>query len=281
MNSSIFETYFPTDPAKAACSKDITQSVSALLDFHRRTFGGWTMEDGDQGGSQGGSQGDRGGTDSGQGGSQGAQSGTDTAQTGTQGQQQGQQDQTQDLGFPADTPLIEMTPAQQAAYYKHQNRRAEQRASAYHQAVGGKTPEQVAADLAELDRVKRDQMTEQQRAVEDAKREAAEETRRDLGLKSARTVMDLALSHVEATERSELLDTLDLTKVLTDSGEVDTDKVRRLAERIAPAGKAGGSGSRLDFGGGRERGHSRPTSGVAAGAARYAERKGKPASSAT
>lgn len=36
-----------------------------------------------------------------------------------------------DKGFPADTPLSEMTAEQQAAYYKHQNRKAEKQRDQY------------------------------------------------------------------------------------------------------------------------------------------------------
>jgi hypothetical protein len=245
--------------------------IEALLAFHRQNFVGYRMEDtgGSSGGDSGGDQGGSGGTD------QGGSGGTDQGGSGSdQGGSGGS-----DSGFPANTPVAEMTTTQQLAYYKHQNRKAETRAAAYHQAVGGKTPEEVRADAEKWAELERQAMSEQDRKIAETKDQTRQETARTVGASAARTVLELALKSsspdMPTTERDELLDTLDLTKVLKDSGELDADKVQRLAERIAPAGRAGSSTRRPDYGAG-DRGSSRPQqSGVAAGQALFEERRKK------
>lgn len=175
-----------------------------------------------------------------------------------------------DRGFPANTPVAQMTPEQHAAYERHQARKHEGRATEYRTASGGRTPAEVKAALEEYDALKRDTMTERERAVEDAKREARESTAREFGTKSVRTAFELALRNLPEQDRKDFIEDLDLSRFLTDSGDVDTAKVLTRAEKIAPTDKD--QGPRFDFGGGT-RGTTRPESGVAAGAALYAARK--------
>jgi hypothetical protein len=190
-------------------------------------------------------------------------------------------DDPKDLGFPADTHVQDMKPEEQAAYWKHQARRHESRASGYREAVGDRSPEEVRAEMQRLADLEREQMSENDRRIADAKAEGRTEAAKQIGLESAESFLRTLLGDMPTSEKDELVDTLDLTKVLKDSGAVDTDKVTKLAERIAPR-QGRGNGSRLDFGGGRERGSHEPTSGVQAGAERYRATKAeKQATSAT
>lgn len=177
-----------------------------------------------------------------------------------------------DLGFPKDTPVVEMSPVQQAAYYKHQARKHEERATEYRTAAGGKTAAEVKADLDAAAAAAREKMTDQQKAIEDAKSEAQQNAAREYGPKAARTAFEFALSHLAEADRAELIDTLDLTKVITDSGDVDTAKVRSIVEKIAPAGK-GGERRIRDFGAGDRAADK--TTGVASGRSLFEERRGK------
>lgn len=181
-------------------------------------------------------------------------------------------DADKDLGFPKDTPVVEMTAVQQAAYYKHQARKHEERATEYRTAAGGKTAAEVKADLDAAAALAREKMTDQQKAIEDAKTEAQQNAAREYAPKAARTAFEFALSHLTEADRAELIDTLDLTKVITDSGDVDTAKVRSIVEKIAPAGK-GGERRLRDFGAGDRTADK--TTGVASGRSLFEERRGK------
>lgn len=179
-------------------------------------------------------------------------------------------DDAKDRAFPANTPVAEMTAPQQAAYWQHQARKHETRATEYRQAAGGKTAAEVQS---ELDTLRREKMSADERVIDDAKRQTREEVTREYGPRSVRTAFDLLLGDMPEGERNAELELLDLTKFLTDSGAVDTAKVRRAAEKIAPADKGTGSGSRVfDFGAGN-RGGSGSSSGVAAGAELHASRR--------
>lgn len=188
-------------------------------------------------------------------------------------------DPPKDLGFPKDTPVAEMTTEQQVAYYKHQSRKHEERATEYRTAAGGKTAAEVKAGLESADELRRQSLTDQQKAVEDAEKKGREETAREYAPKAARAVFELALKHVEdKDERSEILDAIDVKSVITASGDIDTDKVSRIVARLAPAGKAEERRLR-DFGAGDRK--VGKTSGVAAGRSLFQERHGKKSETTT
>lgn len=153
-------------------------------------------------------------------------------------------------GFPADTPVAEMTVAQQAAYWQHQSKKHEGRAIEYRTAAGGKSAAEVRAEMEVADAARREKLTADERAVEDARRETREATTREYGPKSVRAAFDLLLGDMPKEERDAEIELLDLSKFLNTTGDVDTDKVRRTAQKIAPAGKGTGDGH-FDFGGGR------------------------------
>lgn len=178
-----------------------------------------------------------------------------------------------DLGFPPNTPVAEMTLEQQVAYHKHQFRKHEDRNKKWMEVLGGKTPEEVQADLVAAEKLRQDSMTDAQRQIEEAKKTSRTESAMD----GARVALEFALGHdPEKNDVSSVIDALDMSKLLTDDGRVDTAKVRSLAATIAPSDK--GQGKQHDFGGGSRGGQS--GTGVAAGRSRYQERHGKPADKA-
>lgn len=171
-------------------------------------------------------------------------------------------------GFPENTPVREMTVDQRAAYYEHQSRRHEDRNKELLKITGGKYGDDLRALLDEREKLVDAQRTDSERAVEDAKKATREATLREVGPKSVRTSFDLLLSDMDEQERNDAIDLLDLSKFLTETGEVDTAKVRKFASTItAPADKDKGT-QRQDYGAGR-RGHQ-AKSGVSAGADLYA-----------
>lgn len=165
-----------------------------------------------------------------------------------------------------------MTAAQKDAYNAHMREKNREAAKAWKSVTGERTPEQLAADLKELEELRLGKLSDSERTIEEAKTQARTETVKELGVNGARVALEFALGHdPEKNDVSDLIDTLDLTKVLTDDGAVDTAKVRSLVEKIAPADKGAGAG-RTNYGAGRRT--STASTGVAAGRSRYQERHG-------
>jgi len=168
-----------------------------------------------------------------------------------------------DLGFPKDTPVAEMKPAEQTAYWQHQARKHEDRNKEWQKTHGGKTAAEVQAELTQL---RNATMSESEKALETAKTEG----RREASLAVAPQMFDVALKHVAEDRRKVLIDSLDLAKVIKEDGTVDTDKVTAIAATLAPP--ATGTGT-PDYGQG-PRG-TRTSSGVGAGRDAYAAETGK------
>lgn len=174
-----------------------------------------------------------------------------------------------DKGFPASTPVSEMTPEQQVAYWKDKARIHEGRNTELLGITGGKYGDDLKALLDERETLLDSQRTESEKAVEAARKQAVDEVRRELGPSSVRAAFDLLLGDLPEQERNDQIDMLDLGKFLTQTGEVDTAKVRSFANRIAPADKGQGGSNDPDYGGGR-RNNGSTSAGVAAGRQLYA-----------
>lgn len=229
--------------------------LSKTLERNKALFGGWRMDGGD-GSGDGGSGGDGG--------------------TGGDGGNGGQGGGGSDKGFPANTPVAEMTPAQQAAYGKDRSQTHETRNKDLLKITGGKYGDALKADVDELEKLRQQNQTDSEKAVEEAKKAGRAEGARESGLDAARMAFEFALGHdPEKNDQSTLIDTLDLSKVLTDDGKVDTAKVRTVVAQIAPADKGRGSGKRdADYGGGRREGGDGKT-GIKTGRDLYADRHKK------
>lgn len=175
-----------------------------------------------------------------------------------------------DKGYPTDKPVAEMTAAEQAAYWKDNARKHETRAREYREAAGGKTADEVRSGLKEADELRKSRMSDEEKARETAKVEGA----RTGSLSAVKATLDIALGDMSDEDKASRLELLDLSKFLTESGEVDTAKVRTFAKQNAPK-KDDDDKRRRDFGGG-PRGDTRPKGGIAAVMAdRRAAREGK------
>lgn len=188
-------------------------------------------------------------------------------------------EQGRGLGFPKETPTERMKPEEQAAYWRNQSRTQEKARRTWEQTFAGKKPEEVQAALDEL---ATKNMTEQEQAIEKARKEGIEQGRQAGGSMSteetAMLLLESILEHrVDEGRRKTLLTTVDLSKVAGEDGKVDPVKVRAVADALAPAGTVG-PGNRdqarrtTDLGGGRRGGSQ--GSGVAAGRDLFAERRG-------
>ena len=114
--------------------------------------------------------------------------------------------------FPANTPVAEMTDAQAAAYWKEQSRKHEGRAKDNH---------------AELEKLRRGQLSDQEQAVANARDEGRSEALREASLTIVAAKLEAAGVGVD-----DIAD-LDLSKFLTPDGEVDAAKVSATGERFA------------------------------------------------
>lgn len=237
-------------PAHPALSTDATAWLEQTFARNQRMYGGWSMED------------------------KPADKPEDKPADKPEDKPADKPDDApDDKGFPANTPVAEMTPAQQAAYHQHQSRKHEGRAKDWSQAFPGKTAAEIKAIVDEAEKNRRNTLTLDEKTIEDAKAEARKSALAEFGPKAVQTAFELLLGDMPDTDKAEVIDTLDLSKFLTDDNEVDTAKVRTHVSRINP--DKGPERQRRDYGAG-PRGNSSGSTGVAAGRNRYKERHGKP-----
>lgn len=202
---------------------------------------------GGQGGGQGGNTG---------GGDGGGQGGGDQGGTGGQGgsgsQSRNATDaQGNDLGFPANTPIAEMTDKEQAAYWRNTSRKHE---GNWKTIAGDRPLDEVRKDLDELGEIRKSQQTPADQALS----ERYDQGKAD-GLTAARTETattllrgSLEAAGVPEAELEELLPTINVATFIGDNG-VDTTKIQNFAKRFTPAGRDGQQDRRRDFGGGQRR----------------------------
>ncbi len=130
-------------------------------------------------------------------------------------------------GFPIGVPVADMTPEEQAAYWKDKARKHENRANAY----GGLTPKQVTELQQQLQDLQTAQMSETERAVEAAKQEAADAGRRaavdEWQPKYREARMEaIAGKFLDEEQLSSFMAIVDTTKFIdADSGDIDRDAV--------------------------------------------------------
>jgi len=234
-------SYLPGRYLPGTASIDITApgGIDDLLAFHRATFGDAVMEagaDGEAAGVTGAASGDTAGA---------------AAAT----------------GFPANTPWREMEPEQQVAYWQHQARKHEDRAT---------RAADYDAVVAERDRLRAATLSDAEKAIEDARKESAEAARAEVRAQTLPALVRAefkaaAAGRVPADALATLIAPLDLTKFLTaDGGEVDADKVQQYVAGIAPVG-----GKTWPDMGQARRGDTGKATGVSAGRSLYEDRHAK------
>lgn len=210
--------------------------VQALLDLHRGIFGGYTM-------------------------TAGPAENANTQDPGTNNQEP----VVNEHGFPDKTPVKDMSDAQQAAYWRHQSRKHEDRV---------KSMGDYDALKAERDDLKARHQTADEKALEAAKKEALEAGAASERAKIAPRLVAAEFKsanagRIPADRLSAILDGLDPAKFLTSDGEVDADKVQQYVDGIAPA-----DGKKWpDMGQGRRQ--QQKTAGVEAGRALFDARHAK------
>lgn len=164
--------------------------------------------------------------------------------------------------FPADTAVKDMTLEQQAAYWKHQSRKHEDRVKAF----GSITPEQAAKAAEDIEEARKKGLSDVERAVEEARSKATSEVTAAAAKKEAETALKMALRG-RTIDGSVAFDRPDFVK----DGSADTEAIIEWVEANSQA--AGGGRRHVDIGQGKR--ESLIVSGRESGRAEAEKRFGK------
>ena len=202
----------------------------------------------------------------------GAKGGDDKQQK----QEENKDDKSKDSerGYPANTPVKDMTLEQQNAYHAFHARKHEERVKAY----GDVTPEQLADIIKERDELKTKVQTDDEKAIEAAKAEGAAPFKAALAEERVKNALERALVG-RTVEPSKLLE-LDRSKFVKDD-KADTDAIAAwVEENTSEATAGGGAGGKkaVDLGQGK-RGTATPEKGVSAGRDLFASTRKTPTKS--
>jgi len=140
-------------------------------------------------------------------------------------------------GFPENTPVVEMTSEQQAAYWKFQSRKHE---NAF-KSLGVKDPaelERLRQADQELERIRAEQQTDTERAVSEAEKRGRTEAAQQFGQELVKAKFEAAAAG-RVPNIAELVEDLNLTKFLGADGKPDADAITAAVNRFAPAPPAG------------------------------------------
>ncbi len=130
---------------------------------------------------------------------------------------------------PKPKPPSEMTPEERAEFEEKAKRRAQDKLKAFN----GKTPEDVVKLEQELERLRKEKLSEQERAVEEARAEARTAALAEANSQTVETSLRIALRGRTA-DAAALLD-LDRSTFVAD-GRVDADAITKwVEEHSAPA----------------------------------------------
>lgn len=148
--------------------------------------------------------------------------------------------QAADRGFPENTPIASMTDAERANYYKFQNRQTDNKLSAFN----GVTPEQVSQMAADLEAMRTEKLSADEKAIKAATDKAAAEARAaaeaELRPKLDQAeVRSIAAQFLTGDQLSAFIATVNPASFYGDNGGIDTEKVVGHLTALFGGGKAG------------------------------------------
>ena len=138
--------------------------------------------------------------------------------------------------LPEATPIADMKPEHQAAYWKHQSRKHGDTA---------KARADYEAIKAERDQLKASTQTDAEKAIVEARADERAKAEKDTASKyqarlvAAEVKAALAATKFPADKIAGQVEFLDHSKFLTADGEVDADKVKQYAAGLAPMAARG------------------------------------------
>ncbi|MGK9270488.1 hypothetical protein KXR83_05745 [Williamsia muralis] len=167
-----------------------------------------------------------------------------------------------DKGFPENTPIADMTVEQQLAYFKHHDRKKADTLSKF----GGFTPEQVKQQAEDLEKLRQAQLTADQRAIEDAKTEAANAAKSEAaGTWAPKLLKAVASRFVEGDQLKSFLAVTDAKAFIKDGEFDDEAVVGHLTGLFGTANNTSGNQQQRQWGqgGGRPQAQSGRDQGLA------------------
>lgn len=124
--------------------------------------------------------------------------------------------------YPANTPVAEMTPDQQAAYYKH------------HLYLERKAAKKAADDA------RQSQMTAQEKALEAAKLEGKKEALKELQTELVYSKIDVVGQGLNDAQLAQLKSGINVNAFIDESGMPNEDKIRTFLEPFQGGAKVSG-----------------------------------------
>jgi hypothetical protein len=149
------------------------------------------------------------------------------------GPEMAKDDQGNDLGYPVNTAVVEMTDKQQAAYWRTESKKQQRLREAAERQKSGESG--TVRDQQQTQSAKPDD-----KAVQAQIDEARREGQRDAVVVSLTTSLQMREKTPE--EITELLDVVNPDKFLNENGKVDSTKVANYIARVAPVKSGGGGG---------------------------------------
>lgn len=191
--------------------------------------------------------------------------GTEEENLGGGNEQEQQEENQPEAKFPANTPVKDMTPEQQAAYHENKARRLEDKLKNFN----GLTPKQIADLQAENASLKSKSQSAEEKALEEAKEQGRTEERVKNAHERVKNALEKALAG-RMPDAGALLD-LDRSKFIKD-GTADLEAIQEWVEENSSATDKKGA---PDLGQGRKRGTTGPATGVGAGASLFDNKRKK------
>lgn len=177
----------------------------------------------------------------------------------------GEGEQNNEPAFPANTPVKDMTPDQQAAYHLHQSRKHENRVKSF----GDWTPEKIKQLEQERDQLRQKGQTDLEKELDKAREEGRNEVRTVLNRVQATSALEKALQG-RVPDAGALL-SLDVTKFIV-NGQIDEEAVKAWVDDHSEEGVKGTKRNPDNGQGRRGSGASETAKTVSAGRDLYAER---------
>jgi hypothetical protein len=133
-----------------------------------------------------------------------------------------------DKGFPAETKIVDMTPEEQAAYWKFQSRKHEGRANTLAAEAEAKNKPEVKPEVKPEANAPIDAAELRKQILAEIKLEQAPDLVRN-------QFKSLIGDRLPETSRDAILEDLNTAKYVKEDGSIDTDAIKARAEVIAPA----------------------------------------------
>lgn len=140
-----------------------------------------------------------------------------------------------DLPYPEGKAVADMTPEEQAAYWKFHSQKHEQ---AWKGKLGEYTPEQVAEMAKRIEEIEAANLSDTEKAVKEAFERGRAEASAEGASLAVKALVDSRKAYLDEKDDADVIESLDLldySKFITD-GSVDSARLTKVLDRLAPLG---------------------------------------------